>query len=67
LQFDSPYNTYIYQGLPPGPIDNPSIEALRAVADPADTPYYYFRAACNGSGRHAFAVTYEEHLGNDCP
>jgi UPF0755 protein len=67
LQFDSPYNTYLYQGLPPGPIDNPSLAALRAVADPADTPYYYFRAACNGSGRHVFAVTYEEHLGNDCP
>lgn len=67
LQFDSLYNTYIYPGLPPGPIDNPSLQALRAVADPAETPYFYFRAACGASGRHAFAVTYEEHLANDCP
>jgi len=67
LQFDSAYNTYLYPGLPPGPIANPSVEALRAVASPAETPYYYFRAACDGSGRHRFAVTYEEHLGNDCP
>ena len=67
LQLDSPYNTYLYQGLPPGPIDNPSLGALQAVANPADTPYFYFRAACDGSGRHAFALTYEEHLGNDCP
>jgi len=67
LQFDSPYNTYLYPGLPPGPIDNPSLAALRAVAHPAETPYYYFRAACDGSGSHVFSETYEEHLGNDCP
>ncbi len=67
LQFDSPYNTYLYNGLPPGPICNPGLSALRAVAYPAQSPYYYFRAACDGSGRHNFAVTYEEHLGNACP
>jgi peptidoglycan lytic transglycosylase G len=67
LQTDSPYNTYLYRGLPPGPIDNPSLAALRAVAFPADTPYYYFRAACDSSGRHVFAQTYEEHLANACP
>lgn len=67
LEIDSPYNTYLYRGLPPGPIDNPSLAALRAVAFPADTPYYYFRAACDGSGHHVFAQTYEDHLANDCP
>ena len=66
LQFDSLYNTYIYAGLPPGPIANPSLSALRAVAFPAETPYYYFRARCDGSGLHDFAVTFEEHLQNGC-
>jgi UPF0755 protein len=66
LQFDSPYNTYIYTGLPPGPIANPSLSALRAVAFPAETPYYFFRARCDGSGLHNFAVTFEEHLQNGC-
>ena len=64
---DSRYNTYIYAGLPPGPIANPGIEALQAVAYPAQTDYFYFRARCDGSGRHAFSVTYEEHLQNACP
>jgi len=67
LQVDSPYNTYVYQGLPPGPISNPGLAALRAVAFPAQTPYFYFRATCDGSGRHAFAETYTEHLANECP
>jgi UPF0755 protein len=67
LQVDSPYNTYVYNGLPPGPIANPGLAALKAVAFPAQTPYYYFRAACDGSGRHLFAETYDEHLGNACP
>ena len=67
LQYDSRYNTYIYPGLPPGPISNPSEGALRAVAQPAQTSFYYFRAQCDGSGRHFFAVTYEEHLQNACP
>lgn len=67
LQFDSPYNTYIYTGLPPGPIANPSLSALRAVAFPAETPYFFFRARCDGSGLHDFSVTFEEHLKNGCP
>ncbi len=66
LQFDSLYNTYIYAGLPPGPISNPSLSALQAVAFPADTPYYFFRARCDGSGLHDFAITFEEHLQNGC-
>lgn len=67
LQINSPYNTYLVAGLPPGPIANPSLDALQAVAFPAETPYYYFRAGCDGSGRHIFAETYEEHLQNACP
>lgn len=67
LQIDSPYNTYRYPGLPPTPIANPGLSSLRAVAFPAQTPYLYFRARCDGSGRHAFAVTFEEHLRNACP
>jgi UPF0755 protein len=67
LQIDSPYNTYINAGLPPGPISSPGISALRAVAYPAETPYYYFRARCDGSGKHSFAQTYEEHVQNACP
>ena len=67
LQIDSPYNTYLFPGLPPGPIANPGLAALRAVAFPAQTPYYYFRAACDNSGRHNFSETYQEHLQNGCP
>ena len=67
LQVDSPYNTYQHEGLPPGPIANPGLNALRAVAFPAETPYYYFRAACDGSGRHTFSETFEEHVNNACP
>ena len=52
LQFDSGYNTYVYAGLPPGPICNPGLQALRAVAYTAQTGYYFFRAHCDGSGRH---------------
>jgi UPF0755 protein len=67
LRFDSPYNTYLYTGLPPGPIANPGLAALRAVAFPAQTPYFYFRAGCDETGRHFFATTFEEHLQNACP
>lgn len=67
LQIDSPYNTYLYPGLPPGPIANPGLDALRAVAFPARSPYYYFRAGCDDSGVHLFAETFEEHLRNACP
>jgi UPF0755 protein len=66
LRFDSPYNTYIYTGLPPSPIANPSLSALQAVAFPAETPYYFFRARCDGSGLHDFSITFEEHLQNGC-
>jgi len=67
LQVDSPFNTYLYGGLPPGPICNPSPEALNAVADAPASSYYFFRARCDGSGRHVFAQTYDQHLANACP
>jgi UPF0755 protein len=66
LATDSVYNTYIYPGLPPTAIAAPSLAALDAVAFPSSTGYYYFQAACDGSGAHVFAVTYEEHLANNC-
>lgn len=67
LEIASPYNTYLHPGLPPGPICNPGLTALEATASPAQTSYYYFRAACDGSGQHLFAETYQEHLENACP
>jgi UPF0755 protein len=67
LQAQSPYNTYLQAGLPPGPIASPGLAALKAVAFPTKTSFYYFRAACDGSGRHAFSETYEQHLQKACP
>ena len=67
LKVESPFNTYLNKGLPPAPISNPGIEALRAVAFPQPSPYYFFRAACDGSGYHVFAETFEEQLANGCP
>ncbi len=67
LQIDSPYNTYLYSGLPPTPICNPGVEAINAVAFPQISPYYYFRAKCDGSGLHNFAENYDQHLNNGCP
>ncbi|NIM92462.1 MAG: endolytic transglycosylase MltG [Anaerolineales bacterium] len=67
LGINSPYNTYLNFGLPPGPISNPGLGSLKAVAFPADSTYFYFRARCDGTGRHAFAETFEEHQQNACP
>jgi UPF0755 protein len=62
LQFDSPYNTYRYAGLPPGPIAAPGQASLEAAAKPADVPYLYFVSRNDGS--HAFATTLDEHNRN---
>ncbi len=62
LQFDSPYNTYRYAGLPPGPIAAPGKASLEAAADPADVPYLYFVSRNDGS--HVFASTLDEHNRN---
>jgi UPF0755 protein len=66
LQVNSVYNTYKYGGLPPTPIANPSLGALRAVAFPAETAYLFFRARCDGSGLHEFSETFDGHLQNAC-
>lgn len=62
--FDSPYNTYRYSGLPPGPICTPSSKTLDAVLNTPETDYLYFCARSDFSGYHAFAATYKEHLEN---
>lgn len=66
LQVDSAYNTYRNTGLPPGPICNPGLNALVSVAQAEVTDFLYFRSACDGSGRHTFSRTYEEHLSSSC-
>jgi UPF0755 protein len=63
-EFDNPYNTYRYAGLPPGPICSPGLASLKAVVEPAQTGYYFFVAKGDGSGEHAFAKTLEEHNAN---
>ncbi len=62
LEVDSPYNTYRYGGLPPGPIACPGLDAIAAVVRPAETNYLYFVAKPDGS--HAFAETFQEHQEN---
>ena len=62
LRIDSPYNTYVYRGLPPGPIGNPGEVALAAALHPAETNYLYFVA--NTQGGHFFAATLAEHNKN---
>jgi UPF0755 protein len=62
VQVDSPYNTYMYPDLPPGPICSPGLASIQGVLEPAETPYLFFFSKFDGS--HAFAETYEEHLRN---
>ena len=62
LDFDSPYNTYRYPGLPPGPIAAPGRASLEAVANPAAVDYLYFVSRNDGS--HVFASTLRDHNGN---
>jgi UPF0755 protein len=56
---DTPYNTYLLKGLPPGPIGNPGADAIEAVLQPARTGYYYFVAKSDGT--HHFSVSLDEH------
>lgn len=61
LETDSPYNTYKYHGIPPGPIYMPSISSLEAVINAEDHDYIFFCAKADNSGQHVFASTLEEH------
>lgn len=60
LKIQSPYNTYLNPGLPPGPVNNPSRSSILAVLYPEKNKFLYF--VSDGSGRHIFSKTYEEHL-----
>jgi len=60
LKFDSPYNTYKYKGLPPGPIDNPGLDSIVAAATPIKTKYIYFLSDKNGIFH--YATTYAQHM-----
>jgi len=62
LKIDSPYNTYLYKGLPPGPISNPGLDSIMAALEPVEEDYLYFVLGENG--RHIFSKTYQEHLKN---
>ena len=62
LKLDTPYNTYLHTGLPPGPVANPGLRSLRAAMTPARTDYLYFVAAgANPQGGSLFSSTIEEH------
>ncbi len=65
LKRDTPYNTYVHAGLPPGPVANPGIPSLRAAMQPAQSNYLYFVAAGdNPQGHSTFSTTLEEHQRN---
>ena len=59
LMIDSPYNTYVHKGLPPGPVASPGVASLAAAANPANVPYLYFVATRDG--HHEFRMTLEQH------
>lgn len=60
LRIDNPYNTYKYAGLPPGPINNPALDALKAALDPPEKPWLYMVA--RGDGGHTFTTNFQDHL-----
>ena len=62
LKKDTPWNTYLYRGLPPTPIANPGRDSIRAALNPADTKFLYFVA--DGQGGHAFATNLKDHNKN---
>ena len=62
LKIDSPYNSYVNRGLPPTPISNPGLAAIKATISPRNTPYLYFLS--DSEGNMHYAVTFEEHVAN---
>lgn len=61
-KIDNPYNTYKWAGLPPGPISNPGLIALKACADTPKTDYYFFQIVDPAAGKHVFTTNFEEHI-----
>lgn len=61
-EIDSPYNTYKYSGMPPGPICNPGIESIEAAIEPVETSYWYYLSSSDGTT--IFSETYDQHLQN---
>jgi UPF0755 protein len=64
LENQSPYNTRVHAGLPPGPIGSPGLDSIKAAARPARTDYIFYVAAVCGNGRHKFAATDAQHQSN---
>jgi UPF0755 protein len=62
IEIPNPYNTYLYPGLPPGPISAPGKTALSAAFLPRSSDYLYFRLVDSGAGRHYFSKTFDEHI-----
>jgi len=62
LNYDSPYNTYRYAGLPPGPIGSPSLDAITAALNPTESPYWFYLA--DDEGVTHFAKDFDEHVAN---
>jgi UPF0755 protein len=64
LELESPYNTYLHRGLPPGPIASPGLASIRAALYPQDTSYLFYVTKKDGTNTHLFAETFEEHQRN---
>ena len=62
-EVNSPYNTYLNPGLPPGPISNPGASSINATLQPAQTSYLFFMG-CGGEGAHLFAEDFDTHQAN---
>ncbi|MDC1068804.1 endolytic transglycosylase MltG [Candidatus Kapabacteria bacterium] len=62
LEIDNPYNTYLYTGLPPGPINNPGKRSIESVLNPAQHNYLFMVAKGDGSGKHYFSETNSQHM-----
>ena len=61
IEIDSPYNTYLYKGLPVGPICNPGLACINAVLEPEEHSYLYYHVIDEETGKHIFTETLEEH------
>ena len=64
MKVESPYNTYLNPGLPPGPIATPSLKSIEAALYPEETDYYYYVTKKDGTNTHLFAATLKQHQKN---